>query len=287
MSGVHSGFVTTPTGHRLFERWHPVGGGSGVAGGTVARGTVVVVHGFGEHSGRYLHVFAALNAAGFNALALDYRGYGQASGRRGFIERFEEYVDDAAFAVARARERVPAGPLFMLGHSQGGLIAAAYALDREHGLDGLVLSSPGFGVALAVPAWKDLAAKVLSRFVPGFGLPTELHGADVTRDPEVAAAYDSDPLMVRTAAARWYVEFLKAQVRVMAGAPEITLPTLVMQAGADKVVSADASERFCERLGSADKEFIRYEGLHHEIMNEPERDTVLGDVVEWLQARAG
>jgi alpha-beta hydrolase superfamily lysophospholipase len=277
MSAAHSGFVTTPTGQRLFERWHPA---------DQAVGTVVVVHGFGEHSGRYEHVFQALNAGGFSALGFDYRGYGQASGRRGFIERFDEYVDDAAFAVSKARQRAPGGPLYMLGHSQGGLVAAAYALDRQHGLDGLALSSPGLGVALAVPAWKDAAAKLLSRFVPAFGLPTDLHGADVTRTGEIAAAYDTDPLMVRKATSRWYVEFLNAQKRVMAGAPRIVLPTLVMQAGADKVVSAAASRRFFDALGAPDKKFISYDGLYHEIMNEPERVRVLGDLVAWLASRA-
>ncbi|MCB9729461.1 MAG: lysophospholipase [Deltaproteobacteria bacterium] len=278
MSGRHSGFVTTPTGHRLYERWHPA---------PEPRASVAVIHGFGEHSGRYLHVFEALNAGGFNALGLDYRGYGQASGRRGFVERFDEYLDDAGFAAGRARERGEGLPVFMLGHSQGGLVTAAYALERDHGLAGMALSSPGFGVALAVPAWKDGLARLLSRLVPGFGLPTDLGGAEVTRDPDVAAAYDADPLMVRRATARWYVEFLAAQVRVMAGADRITLPTLVMQAGADRVVAASASRRFFDQLGSKDKEFISYEGLFHEIMNEPERDRVLGDLVAWLRARSG
>ncbi|MGM0574181.1 MAG: alpha/beta hydrolase [Myxococcota bacterium] len=276
MATEETGYLDQGAGVRLFYRWHPV---------EDPRATLVFVHGFGEHSGRYLHVFEAMNAAGFDCLGFDYRGYGRADGRRGYVERFDDYVDDVERAVRAARDRRPDAPLFIVGHSQGGLVAAAYALARGDRADGFALSSPGFGVAVPVPAWKDALARVMSRIWPTLSVPTGIESSLVSRDPDVVAAYDADPLVLRAATARWYVEFLEAQERILAGAGRIDRPMLVLQAGDDRLVDPAATRRFFERLGSEDKTFVPYEGLYHEIFNEPERDRVLGDLRGWLLER--
>ena len=147
-----TGYVRGPGSGRIFYRWHPA---------AEPRATILVIHGFAEHSGRYLHVFDRLNEAGFDCFAIDYRGHGRADGRRAYIDRFADYLDDVSAGFDLMRERRPDGPRFLLGHSQGGLICAAHAMGRRPAIDGLVLSGPFLGVALKVPAWKDALGRVL------------------------------------------------------------------------------------------------------------------------------
>ncbi len=279
-SKPETGRMPSRDGCSLYYRWHPV---------AAPRGTVVIVHGFGEHSGRYAGVIADLNARGYAVLAFDYRGHGLAAGPRAYVGRFSQYLDDLDAAIARARACLSGAerrPLFVLGHSLGGLITAAYALDRGEGLSGFVVTSPALGMALAVPAWKDALGRVMSRLIPRLSIPSGLDPALVSRDPEVVRAYAADPLVLTKATARWYTEFLDTQARVMASAPRITLPALVLAAGADRLADPEVSRRFEETLGSKDKRFVIYEGLYHEIMNEPEKAKVLDAIGAWLQARS-
>lgn len=274
--GTETGYVSSKDGTRLFYRWRPADD---------AAGAVVVVHGFGEHSGRYGHVQEALAARGLASVAFDYRGFGRADGQRAFVLRFADYLDDVARAVAFSRERAPGLPTFLLGHSQGGLVAALYAIERPDGLAGSVLTSPAFGASVRIPAWKDGLARVLSGLVPRFSLPTGIPSDGVSRDPEVVRAYDEDPLRARVATARWYTELLSAQARAMEGAPRLSMPVLVIQAGADRLVSPDASERWTGLVGSDDRRFVRWPGLYHEVMNEPEKGEVLAEIGAWIEER--
>lgn len=259
----------------LFYRWHPA---------EDARAALVVIHGFVEHSGRYEHVFAALEEAGYATLGLDLRGHGRSQGRRAFVRTFDEYSEDIAVAVARAHELLPDRPVFLLGHSMGGLCAVNYSLHRGRQVDGLVLSCPFLGVGMKVPGWKAALGKVMSSVWPSLAIPSGLDPKLVSRDPDVVKAYIADPLVTTKATARWYTEMVSCQARVMARASMLAMPTLVMQAGQDSLVDKAATLRFYEQLGAQDRELKLYEPCYHEIFNEPEKMDVLGDLVAWLDA---
>ncbi|MGC6487922.1 MAG: lysophospholipase [Planctomycetota bacterium] len=258
----------------LYARWRPADD---------ERGAVLVVHGYGEHSGRYEHVFAALNTRRWSCLGIDYRGFGRAAGRRAFVRRFDEYLDDVQWGLDELRGRTQRTPV-LLGHSQGGLIAALFAIERSAPLDGLVLSSPALRFALRVPAWKRALAHLLSAAWPTFTLPSEVDARDLTHDDEVRQALREDPLTVRVGTARWYTESLRAQRRVLAGANRLTTPTLLQVAGDDRVVDAAVTRSFCEHLGAADVTWIDYPGLLHEVYQESlaGRGAPLDDLCDWL-----
>lgn len=253
-----------------------------------ARATLVLVHGFAEHGGRYVHVAEALAAAGVSTLAVDLRGWGRAEGERGALRSFDEYLGDADLALRRARELAADGrPLFLLGHSQGGLVAALCATERRPELAGLVLSSPALRLALRVPAWKDLVARAASRLLPDLVLPSGLDPSLACRDPAVLHALRADPLWAPVSRARWYTELLAAQDRVGERAEELRVPLLVLAAGDDRVADVEATRAWFERAGSADRTLRVFDGLWHEVLNEPERELVLAELVAWLRARIG
>ena len=272
---IETGYTPSRDGTQLLFRWHPV---------QEAKALVVLVHGFAEHSGRYLHVLQALNTAGYAVCAIDLRGHGRSAGRRAFVERFSDYLDDVDVAVALGRERCSCLPLFMVGHSMGGLIVADWIADRGEAASGFVLSSPGMGVAMPVPGWKDALGRVMSRLIPQLSIPTGLDPNLVSRDPAVVEAYVGDRLTLTQATARWYVEFLGAQERTLASAPGVRTPALVLQAGDDGIVNPVASQRYANALGGTDVTFSTFDGLYHELFNEPEQRDVLGVVVDWLSA---
>ncbi len=256
------------------------------------KAVLVFVHGFGEHIGRYEHVFRAMNARGYGCVGLDYRGHGRSEGRRAYLTKYEEYLSDVDVAVRLGRqqaEQAGGRKLFVVGHSQGGLITAAWALTRGEAADvaGLALSSPLMAVGVQVPAWKDALGQAASALWPALAIPSGIPTAYLSRDPQVVSAYERDPLVCSDATARWYSETLATQRAVLAGAARMALPTLVMQAGDDRIVSPDAARRFHDALGAPDKAFVLYEGFYHELFNEPDKDRVFADLGEWLDRRAG
>ncbi len=266
-----------PRRPELFECWRPV---------DAARGAVLVVHGFGEHSGRYEHVFEALNARGYSCLGVDYRGFGRAAGRRAFVRSFDDYLDDVQWGLDALAERWPGAP-FLLGHSQGGLICARFAIARAPTLRGLVLSSPALRFSVSVPAWKRGLAHLLSAVWPSFTLPAEIPARDLTHDEEALRRLREDPLLVRVATARWYTECLRAQEQTLAGAAALRAPFLLQAAGDDRVVDAAVTRAFFDAAGAEDKTWIDYPGLFHEVYQETEvaRGHALHDLTEWLDAR--
>ena len=254
-----------------------------------ARGAVVLIHGQGEHSGRYEHAAAALNAAGYAVYSGDLPGHGRSGGKRGHIDRFEEYIDAAAGWIAEAAELHPGRPLFLLGHSVGGLIAARLLQTRPDAavrLTGAILSSPAFRLRMRVPAWKTALGRRLDRVLPRLAMPSGLKGSRVTRDEDMARRREEDPLMVHVASVRFYNEMLRAQAAALAEAEHIALPILVRHGGADEIIEPEPTLEFGRRLGSADKDVALLAGLHHEIMNEPERDEVLRDIIRWMDVRS-
>lgn len=248
-----------------------------------AIGVVVIVHGFAEHGGRYTRLAARLVAHGYAVRAGDLRGHGRSEGRRTSIVRFADYTSDVCSAIADARRAHPAVPLFLLGHSMGGLIALEVALSGDASLDGLALSAPAVLPGRVSPM-TVLAGRVLSRVAPDVGviaLPLD----KISRDPDVVAAYRADPLVFATKLrARLGAEMLVAMRHVDAALATLRVPLLVMQGSEDGIVARDSARFVYDRAGSPDKTIDIYPGLWHEIFNEPERDRVIGDLLEWLDA---
>jgi alpha-beta hydrolase superfamily lysophospholipase len=257
------------------EAWLPAG---------PAQAVVVLSHGYGEHIGRYEATAKELTRAGFRVHGYDQRGHGQSGGVRGFARNFDEYITDLQLVIQRAREgRLP---LFLLGHSFGGLVSAHYALRHSGDLSGLILTSPYFALRFPAPKFKLIAAQVFSRLVPKLALPTGLKGTDVSRDPEIAAAYDRDPLNNKNATARWFTESSAAQEAILARAGELRLPVLVIQGAADRVADASRTQAVFDRMGSTDKTLRMLSEQYHEVLNEPpaDRQKTITEIVNWLKA---
>ena len=249
------------------------------------RSVAVLSHGLAEHGGRYRELIGRLNAQGIAVYVQDHRGHGRSGGARAFIGRFEWVVDDLGAWVGEVRARHPGLALTLLGHSFGGAVALALALRRPSAAERLVLSAPVLGVDPELPRWRVWLGRTLSRLAPRAGL-LKLDAVAVSRDPAVVRAYLDDPLNVTNAIpARTLVELIDAARALAARAAELAVPTLIVHGTADRLVPLRFNEPVYARLGGADLTVRTYPGLYHEVLNEPERAAVLGDLGEWLAAR--
>jgi alpha-beta hydrolase superfamily lysophospholipase len=248
------------------------------------RAALVLVHGLGEHSGRYEYLAAHCTARGYAVHAVDHYGHGRSEGLRGHVERFSVYLDGLRALRDDVRGQHADLPLFLLGHSMGGLIAAAFLGEDQASFRGCVLSGP----ALRSDAEPPKLAMALVRLISWLAPTAPLIGLDpsgVSRDPAVVKAYMNDPLVHHgKATARLIAELSSTMRATLAAAPAIGLPLLVLHGDADVLTSPAGSQALCDAAASADKTLKLYPGLYHEIFNEPERDQVLGDMSTWLEA---
>jgi alpha-beta hydrolase superfamily lysophospholipase len=246
-------------------------------------GLILVAHGVAEHAGRYHHVADVFVDLGLRVAIPDHRGHGRSGGKRLLVRDYSEYQAD--LETLRKLELVEAKPTYLLGHSMGGGIALDYALDHQSSLAALILSAPivlpgdDFNPALVK------LAKAIGKYVPW--LPGQkVSSASVSRDPAVVAAYDADPLNYHgKLKAGVGGAMLRAMDTFPSRLPSLTLPLLVLSGTDDKIVNPDGA-RLVDRLaGSADKTLKMYDGLYHEVFNEPEKELVLCDLSDWLKAR--
>jgi acylglycerol lipase len=251
--------------------------------GTAPRAIIVVSHGLAEHGGRYETLARELVQRDHAMYAIDHRGHGRSSGPRANIERFAHLVADFCAFTERCAGEHPATPVFMLGHSMGGAVAFASALRLQHRLRGLVLSAPALATGQSVPRLQEMFVRLLSVVAPDTGALT-LPPDAVSRDPSVVARYVADPLVHHKAIpARTLVELLRAMQGFPAKAPGLRLPTLVLHGTADKLVPLAATQPVYQAFGTRDCVVQLYEGLYHEVFNEPERARVTADLLRWLE----
>lgn len=269
--------VTVTDGLRLYLRRTEVAN---------ARGEILIAHGFGEHSGRYGALTDHLTSYDYSVTAYDQRGHGLSDGLPGHVESFDEYEQDLVTMIASVRERNQSAPLFLIGHSMGGLIVLRYLARRGGELSASVISAPLIEVAVPVPAHKLMIARVGARMAPRLRLDNEINPANLSRDPEVGRAYAADPLVNRKVSTTWFSEATRAMREVAQSASQIKTPVLVMHGTEDRLASVEATRRVFAKIGSSDKELVIYPGFYHELFNEPEKQEVFERVTDWLKTRA-
>jgi acylglycerol lipase len=251
---------------------------------TEARAVVVISHGVSEHSARYTHVGQRLAGAGYAAYALDHRGHGRSEGKRVMVNAGDVVADLRAF-IDLAAARHPGKPVYLLGHSMGAAIAIACAVRHQDALAGLLLSGALADPDAASPVTRALS-RVLSKLTPSLGV-YQVDASLISRDPEVVRAYEQDPLVHHgKLPARTVAELTGAVGRFPEEVPALRLPILVMHGGEDSLTTIAGSRMVHDRASSSDKTLEIYDGLRHEILNEPEKERVISEMIEWLDARS-
>jgi len=256
-----------------FQGWEPE---------TSPRAAVCLVHGLGEHAGRYAHVAATLNEAGYAVLGCDLRGHGQSEGPRGYTPSYDILMDDIGRLLDETTQRYPDRPYFLYGHSLGGNLVLNHTLRRKPSLAGVVSTSPAIRVAEPLPVTQLAMAKVINKLRPAMQMPNGLNLDNLARDPEVIRAYKSDPFVHQQISVRLAVEMLQAGEWALAHAAEFPVPLLLVHGTADELTSAAATQKFASKV-RGDCTLKLWDGFYHETHNEPEKAEVLGFMVAWLQ----
>ena len=261
---------------RLYQQsWTP--------GGDIRAG-ILLVHGLGEHSSRYTHVAEHLTGRGFAVHTLDHYGHGKSDGQPGFVERFSVFLDGVTALMHKVQSESPEQPLFLVGHSMGGLIAAALLLEQQAAFRACVLSGPAIKSDQAPPAIVIALIRLIAVLAPTAPL-IQLDASGVSRDQDVVNAYMSDPLVHHgKLSARLLSEMSATRQSTLGRAGDIRIPIFLMHGDADQLTAPSGSVELHARVGSDDKTLKLYPGLYHEIFNEPEQDEVLAEMSDWLEA---
>jgi acylglycerol lipase len=253
---------------------------------------VCLVHGLGEHSGRYAHVAAALNGAGYALLGFDLRGHGRSGGPRGHSPMCAAMLDDVDQLLVEAAARYPGRPRFLYGHSLGGGLVLCHALQccssisGQSPLDvaGVIATGPTLRTAFAPPGWKVALGKVTYNLAPAMSMPNGLDRSALSRDPLVVESYNSDPLVHDRLSARLGMDILRNGERALEHAGRFPVSLLLMHGADDRITSAEASREFAQRSNGKCTLKI-WDGLYHEIHNEPEKHEVLEYMIRWMDGR--
>ena len=248
------------------------------------KAVICLVHGMGEHSGRYEHVAKYLVDAGYSVVAYDQRGHGKSGGSRGHTPSYDLLLDGVFDLLKQAEKIVPESKKFIYGHSMGGNVVLNYALRRKPDVAGIIASSPYLKLAFEPPAIKVALGKFVNNIFPGFTQGTELDASAISRDKKVVDAYLSDPLVHDKISARFFVEVHGAGEWAIEHAAEMMLPLLLFHGTEDKLTSPEGSKEFAEKV-KAGCTFKLWDGLYHETHNEPEKEEVLKYLVTWLDGQ--
>lgn len=268
-----------PDGFSLFtQTWSP-------DSGVTAKGVIILIHGLGEHSGRYGHVARYFTDRGYIVVAPDHRGHGRSQGKAlGYFDRFSRIVDDVHELVKSLPSASRGLPLYVLGHSMGGLVSLHYVIRYTPRISGLITSAALLDAGEGINPLVTGLLKQVGNVAPKLGL-LKLDSSTISRDPKVVAAYDGDPFVFRgKISARVGVELTAAVEYAKQNLSKIDRPALIMHGGADRLVKPQCAQIIYDGISSKDKTIKIYDGLYHEILNEPEQVRVMDDVYDWLKA---
>jgi len=249
-----------------------------------ARAAVALVHGLGEHSGRYTHVAEALTEKGYALLGFDLRGHGNSEGQRGHAPSWDTLLDDIDALRKEAAIRFAGRPLFLYGHSFGGNLVLSYVLQRRPAVAGAVVTAPILRSAFRPPAWKIKLGEALYNLWPTFALGNEVDPTGLSHDGRVVSAYVNDPLVHSRISARMGLDMLRTGEWVIAHAQDLSIPLLLMHGAADRLCSFEASREFANHASTTLCTFKPWDNLYHELHNEPEQNEVLQTMIGWLDA---
>lgn len=251
------------------------------------RAQFLILHGLGDHGGRYGQVGREMARRGFECYALDLPGHGRSEGPRGHVRSWLELRDAVTALLERVRPDSDRRPLLVLGHSMGALVALDWIFANPGRVRALVLSAPPFELAMKPLIFKVWLARVAERVVPALTQGNQIPPSLLSRDPDVVRAHRADPLVHYRISARLYIELVKAQQAGQRRAAELPLSTLVIQGGEDPVASAPAAERWAAAAPSGRVTFRLYPGCLHEVLHETVRDQVLEEMAAWCERMAG
>ncbi len=266
-------FTTTDGLKIVFRSWRPR---------SQPRAVVAIVPGFNSHSGYYTWAAGQLAADGYAVSAIDLRGRGKSDGERFYVETFADYVADVTAFVQLAKTRQPGLPVFLLGHSAGGVVSCLYALEHQTELAGLICES--FAFKLPAPDFALAVFKGLGHIAPHAHV-LHLKNADFTRDPKAVDAMNADPLIAHeTQPTGTLAAMVRADERLKDAFPRITLPVLILHGTVDKAARPDGSQFFYDTAGSKDKTLKLYDGHFHDLLNDVDKDKVMADITQWIDA---
>jgi alpha-beta hydrolase superfamily lysophospholipase len=261
-------------GLKIFgQEWKPEG---------KVKAAIALVHGLGEHSGRYQHVAEAFCAKGYSLTGFDLRGHGKSEGIRGHAASYEALMADITHNIELTREHFPGVPIFLYGHSLGGNLSLYYCLTQKPDLKGAIVTSPGLGTAEPVPGAKLVLGKLLYKLAPATLMDSGLDRSGLSRDPQVEKVYSADPLVHGKISARWALDMLNNGQYILAHAAEFPIPLLLMVGSADRLISAPLVRKFAQAAPLARITFREWDGFYHELHNEPEKAKVFEAMTNWI-----
>ena len=272
------GYLKSIMGSNIYyQGWQPEG---------ESKAVLLIVHGMTEHSGRYMNLVNHFVPMGYAIYGIDHIGHGKSDGKRGYIVEFEDFTETLDIFVDMIHDWHPKKSITLIGHSLGGTISTSYLIDHQDKCVGAVLSGPLVTFGKNVSPAKMLIGKLFSIIMPKMGMGS-VKADDVSRDPKVVKEYISDPLVDTSSkiTAKLAAETLRMMEHNLRYAFKIKVPILIMQGGADKLVDPDGASMLYDIISSDDKKIIIYDGLYHEIFNEPEHQKVLSDLETWLELR--
>lgn len=249
-------------------------------------GNFVIIHGFGTHSGRYQQLASDLNSNNISCYSFDLRGHGKSPGQRGYIKDFNQYYDDINTFINQIPKSKKDIPMFLFGHSLGGLLAFRFMqISPSAPVNGVILSSPLFGIGVEIPPIKRMAAPLLKTFLPKLTLNNEIDPNFISHDPLIVKRYIEDPMVHDRVSGTYFYYLLDEMGKGLQKAPLWKCPILIQYAGDDKIASPSATEKVCSVISPKFITQKKYDGFYHEIFNEVERDRPVKDLIQWIKQK--
>lgn len=250
------------------------------------RAAIILIHGLGEHCGRYQHVAEFFTRFGFVISSFDLRGHGVSEGIRGHAPSYDTLSDDIQHCLERVSKDYQGIPCFLYGHSLGGSLVLYFVLTRQPCINGVIVTSPGLVPGKKVSSIKLMLAKIINLFSPSIGMDNGLDINGLSRNPTIVEEYKNDPLVHRKISARLGMELINKGAWILTQADNWQFPMVLIQGSADRLINCEATKQFIDKV-KGDVTLKIYEGLFHELHNEPEKEEVFNFILDWLNRHIG